>query len=80
MKQMTQAELKKLIELELAQTFGVRADKAMDEQVYNALSRVVKDYTTQKRVEFKEHSRLKKVYYMSMEFCLGVRCIITFLI
>lgn len=72
MKQMTQAELKKLIELELAQTFGVRADKAMDEQVYNALSRVVKDYTTQKRVEFKEHSRnLKKVYYMSMEFLLG---------
>ena len=72
MKHLTYTELKKGIELELAKIFGVRSDKAGEEQVYNALSRVVKDYTTEQRIDFKEHShKLKKVYYMSMEFLLG---------
>ena len=72
MKELTQKALKELLELELARSFGIRADKASYEQMYNALCLVIKDYATECRVDFKEQSnQLKKVYYMSMEFLLG---------
>ena len=74
MSRLTKNELKELIELKLAKTFGVRYDEASETMMYRALSLVVKDRITQKRIEFKSKVRskgYKQIYYMSMEFLLG---------
>ncbi|MBO8424323.1 MAG: glycogen/starch/alpha-glucan phosphorylase [Firmicutes bacterium] len=74
MARLTKNELKELIELKLAKTFGVRYDEASETMMYRALSLVVKDRITQKRIEFKSKVRskgYKQIYYMSMEFLLG---------
>ena len=74
MSRLTKNELKELIELKLAKTFGVRYEEASETMMYRALSLVVKDRITQKRIEFKSKVRskgYKQIYYMSMEFLLG---------
>ena len=74
MARLTKNELKELIELKLAKTFGVRYEEASETMMYRALSLVVKDRITQKRIEFKSKVRskgYKQIYYMSMEFLLG---------
>ena len=57
MSRLTKNELKELIELKLAKTFGVRYDEASETMMYRALSLVVKDRITQKRIEFKSKVR-----------------------
>ena len=74
MSRLTKNELKELIELKLAKTFGVRYEEASETMMYRALCLVVKDRITQKRIEFKSKVRskgYKQIYYMSMEFLLG---------
>lgn len=74
MSRLTKNELRELIELKLAKTFGVRYEEASETMMYRALCLVVKDRITQKRIEFKSKVRskgYKQIYYMSMEFLLG---------
>ncbi len=68
------AELRELIETKLAQKFSVTSKEASEEIMYRALSLVVKDLLSEKRMKFKEAVKtadMKQVYYMSMEFLLG---------
>lgn len=74
MNKLSKKEFKELIELKLAKVFGVKYEEASETIMYRALSLVVKDLLTQKRVEFKTKVRNeghKQIYYMSMEFLLG---------
>ena len=74
MKNLSKKEFKELVELKLAKVFGVKYDEASETIMYRALSLVVKDLLTQKRVDFKSKVRKeghKQIYYMSMEFLLG---------
>lgn len=74
MTHLSKTKLKELLELKLAQNFGVRYEEASDTIMYRALCLVIKDLLTEKRVKFKTEVRAKgykQVYYMSMEFLLG---------
>lgn len=74
MTHISKAKLKELLELKLAQNFGVRYEEASETIMYRALCLVVKDVLTENRVKFKTKVRAKgykQIYYMSMEFLLG---------
>lgn len=74
MTHLSKAKLKELLELKLAQNFGVRYEEASETIMYRALCLVVKDILTENRVKFKTKVRAKgykQIYYMSMEFLLG---------
>lgn len=74
MTHLSKAKLKELLELKLAQNFGVRYEEASETIMYRALCLVVKDVLTENRVKFKTKVRAKgykQIYYMSMEFLLG---------
>lgn len=67
-------EFRELVEQKLARIFGKKYDNASKTVMYRAVSLVVKDLLTQKRLSFKSKVRkegMKQVYYMSMEFLLG---------
>ena len=58
----------------LKRYFGVKAEDASKEQIYQAICFTVRNILTETRVEFKNQilkQQTKQVYYMSMEFLLG---------
>ncbi len=62
------------IEFKVAQLFGVTASEATVEQIYKALATAVNDILRAKRKVYNEkvrNQKLKRVYYLSMEFLLG---------
>lgn len=67
-------DLKNLISGKCERYFGIKADEASKNQMYQSVCYVVRDLLTQTRLDFKKRVReqnLKHVYYMSMEFLLG---------
>ena len=74
MKKITQQELKKLIEEQVARQHGILAKDATKTQMYEAVCMVVRNILTRERVEFKHRiheGKYKQVFYMSMEFLPG---------
>ena len=74
MKQLTEQQLKKLIEEQVARQQGILAKDATKTQMYEAVCMVVRNILTRQRVEFKNRiheGKYKQVFYMSMEFLPG---------
>ncbi len=66
--------LKKLVEEKTMRLFGCPAEEAASQQIYKAVSLVVRDIMMKKRSEFEKNIKkqgAKRVYYMSMEFLVG---------
>ncbi len=73
-KTITQEELKKQFVEMLHNDFQTTPEEASDQQVYEALSRIVVGILKAKRRHFTVRNRSegkKKVYYLSMEFLMG---------
>lgn len=73
-KTITNVDYKEMFETKLAKVYGIKLIEAQDNQIFKAVSLVIRDILTQKRLEFKKNLRkkgAKQVYYMSMEFLLG---------
>ncbi len=66
--------LKHLMNEKILRHFGCEAQEATKQQIYRAVSAVVRDILMQKRSVFERNVRAKgakRVYYMSMEFLVG---------
>ncbi len=67
-------EIKTALKNTLAQNFDAALKDATNEEVYKALSNVVRELMTKGRTEFIENAdktQTKKIYYLCMEFLLG---------
>ena len=74
MKKLTEQDLKRLLEEQVARQQGILAQDATKTQMYEAVCMVVRNILTRQRVEFKKkihQGKYKQVFYMSMEFLPG---------
>ncbi|MBQ7712733.1 MAG: glycogen/starch/alpha-glucan phosphorylase, partial [Clostridia bacterium] len=74
MKKLTEQDLKRLLEEQVARQQGILAQDATKTQMYEAVCMVVRNILTRQRVEFKKkvhEGKYKQVFYMSMEFLPG---------
>ena len=74
--------LSSMIERKLSHNFGVTPDQASDELFYKACVLVLLEIMSDRRAEFKKAAdaeEAKTVYYLSMEFLMGVHLKIRFL-
>ncbi len=70
----TKTQLEEMISSKLSHFFGVSPKDATDEQLYKALTIIVRDMVRDSRREFEKVSAengQKKVYYLCMEFLMG---------
>lgn len=70
----TTEEVQELILDKLARYFAITPDRATDEQIYKAVSLVVRDLLLQKKQENNARiaeGKYKRVYYICMEFLIG---------
>lgn len=68
------SEIRNWIEKQAEVTFGAKFDQLNKNQKFKAISYVVNNLLTEKRLKFKQRAKEqkgKKLYYMSMEFLLG---------
>lgn len=66
--------LKKLVDEKILRHFGCEPEEVTRQQLFKAVSLVVRDILMKKRLEFEKQIRqaeAKRVYYMSMEFLVG---------
>ncbi len=71
---LTNEDVKEMLDSKIARYFGVRPEAATKEQVYKAVMLTIKDLLTAKRAEFRKlvkKQNAKRVYYMCMEFLIG---------
>ena len=77
------SEIRELIVAKLSHNFGVTPAEATDEHYYKAVVLILRDLMTEGRKEFidqAEKENRKQVYYLCMEFLMGVPCGTTFTI
>ncbi|MBD5131097.1 MAG: glycogen/starch/alpha-glucan phosphorylase [Clostridiales bacterium] len=70
----TTNEVQELVLDKLARYFAITPDKATDDQIYKAVSLVVRDLLLQKKQENNAriaNGKYKRVYYLCMEFLIG---------
>ena len=70
----TQQELKQQIEARLLHHFSVQPEEATNENLYNALVLVLRDWMRTRRVTYISQAgqeQAKQVYYLCMEFLMG---------
>ena len=73
-KNITELDVKTILENKISRYFGVRPEEATKAQIYKAVILTVKDILTEKRSAYRrlmKKNNAKRVYYMCMEFLIG---------
>ena len=73
-KNITELDVKTILENKISRYFGVRPEEATKVQIYKAVILTVKDILTEKRSAYRrlmKKNNAKRVYYMCMEFLIG---------